>query len=101
MDRRNIQRGTAALAFVVMLGVAGARPAAAAPNPGFRFLDRLASAWSLVTGSGEKALRNLRGKWSVTEKVGAGLDPNGAVVAIAVEEEQPTRPPGASADGQR
>lgn len=97
MYRRNIQRGTAALAFVVMLGVAGAQPAAAAQSPGFRFLDRLASTWSLVTGSGEKAFRNLRGKWSVTEKVGAGLDPNGAVVSV--EEEQPTKPP--ATDGQR
>lgn len=99
MERRNIRRGTAALAFVVMLGVAGARPAAAAQSPGFRFLDRLASAWSLVTGSGEQALRSLRGKWSATEKVGAGMDPNGAVVAVTVEEEE--QPRSAPADGQR
>lgn len=98
MDRRNIRRGTAALAFVVMLGFAGARPAAAAQSPAFRLLDRLASAWSLVTGGGEQALRNLRGRWSGTEKVGAGIDPNGAV--ISVEEEQPTKPPIAP-DGQR
>ncbi|HSG39155.1 MAG TPA: hypothetical protein VLE27_05920 [Thermoanaerobaculia bacterium] len=98
MDRKNIQRGTAALAFVVMLGLAGARPAAAAQSPSFRFLDRLASAWSLVTGGGEQALRSFRGKWKGTEKVGAGMDPNGAV--ISVEDEQPTKPPIAP-DGQR
>jgi hypothetical protein len=87
MYRRYVQRGGAALAFVVVL-MAGAQPAAAAQSPGF--LSRLTSAWSAVTGTGGQALANLwdglsaRQRFAARngqEKKGQGIDPNGLVVA--------------------
>jgi hypothetical protein len=92
MYRRNIQRGVAALAFVLVMTVAGAEPAAAAQRPGW--LDRLA--WSTVNIPGGQALTSLLDRLSgrarlaagkVQEKRGNGIDPNGAVVAIQVEDD--------------
>jgi len=93
MDRRNVQRGGAALAFVVLLTMVGAQPAAAAQSPGFLF--RLTSAWSAVTGTGGQVLANLweglSGRRQLAarnglEKKGLGIDPNGVVVAIEGDE---------------
>jgi hypothetical protein len=92
MHRRNVQRGGAALVFVVVLALAGAQPAAAAQSPGL--LSRLASAWSAVTGTGGQALANLwdglsaRQRFAARngqEKKGQGIDPNGMTVAEDVD----------------
>lgn len=95
MCRRNIQRGVAALAFVLVMSVAGAEPAAAAQRPGL--LDRLA--WSAVNIPGGQAfltlLDRLSGRARLAarngqegqEKKGLGSDPNGLVVTIQVEDE--------------
>ena len=94
MYRRNIQRGVAALAFVLVMSVAGAEPAAAAQRPGW--LDGLA--WSAVNIPGVQAFTTLldrfsgRAKLAVRngqgqEKTGLGSDPNGLVVTIQVEDD--------------
>lgn len=94
MYRRNIQRGVAALAFVLVMSVAGAEPAAAAQRPGW--LDRLA--WSAVNIPGGQGfltlLDRLSGRARLAarsgqegqEKKGLGSDPNGLVVTIQVED---------------
>lgn len=93
MYRRNLQRGVAALAFVLVMTVAGAEPAAAAQRPGW--LDRLA--WSAVNIPGGQSFMTLLDRLSSgrariaaskgQDKRGYGIDPNGAVVAIQVEGE--------------
>lgn len=95
MYRRNIQRGVAALAFVLVMSVAGAAPAAAAQRPGW--LDRLA--WSTVNIPGGQAFLTLldrlsgrarlaaRGGQEDQEKKGLGSDPNGLVVTLQVEDD--------------
>lgn len=88
MDRRNVQRGGAAVAFVVALTLMGAQPAAAAQGPGF--LNRLVTAWSAVSGTGASLVNlwdGLSGRKRIAanrvqEKKGLGIDPNGVVVAI-------------------
>lgn len=95
MDRRNVQRGGAAVAFVVALTLVGAQPAAAAQSPGF--LNRLVSAWSAVSGTGNSLVNlwdGLSGRKRfaanrVQEKKGQGIDPNGLVVAIEEDGEKP------------
>lgn len=89
MHRRTAQRGIAALAFVLMLTLAGAQPAAAADQG---FLDRLAGLWGAVTGTSAPQAPSLwdtvTGWFGVTEKTttttepdpterGWGIDPNG------------------------
>jgi hypothetical protein len=89
MYRGTIHRGIAALLFVTFLAVAGAQPAAAAPNAGF--LGRLSSLWSAVVGGESDTLWNRltgrEGKPAVkspraTAKRGFGIDPNGTVFEI-------------------
>ena len=88
MYRRTAQRGIAALAFVLMLTLAGAQPAAAADQG---FLDRLASFWGAVTGTPAPQAPSLwdtvAGWFGFTDKSitlepdpaekGWGIDPNG------------------------
>jgi hypothetical protein len=92
MYRRTAQRGIAALAFVLMLTLAGAQPAAAADQG---FLDRLAGLWGAVTGTSAPQAPSLwdtvTGWFGFTEKTyycppdgsdpncerGWGIDPNG------------------------
>ncbi len=95
MYRRNIQRGVGALAFVLVMSVAGAEPAAAAQRPGW--LDPLA--WSAVNIPGGQAVMTLLDRLSgrarlaarngqeSQEKKGLGSDPNGLVVTIQVEDD--------------
>lgn len=90
MYRRTAQRGIAALAFVLILTLAGAQPAAAATDQGF--LDRLASLWGAVTGTSAPQAPSLwdtvTGWFGFTDKAatsdsgttpdkGWGIDPNG------------------------
>src|SRR6185295_16197214 len=90
MYRRTAQRGIAALAFVLLLTLVGAQPAAAAADQGF--LDRLAGFWGAVTGAPQApSLWNMVAGWFGQEKTstsdpshpsdegdkGWGIDPNG------------------------
>ncbi len=95
MYRRNVQRGIAALAFVLVLTLVGAQPAAAATSHQ-GFLDRLASFWGAVTGTtsapqAPSLWSTVTGWFGFTDKVatsddppaekGWGIDPNGLYVA--------------------
>lgn len=96
MYRRTAQRGIAALAFVLVLTLAGAQPAAAATNHQ-GFLDRLASFWGAVTGTtsapqSPSLWSTVTGWFGFTDKVatsddppaaekGWGIDPNGLYTA--------------------
>ena len=83
------------MAFVLVMGVAGAEPAAAAQRPGW--LDRLT--WSAVSIPGGQAfvtlLDRLSGRARLAarngqegqEKKGLGSDPNGLVVTLQVEDD--------------
>lgn len=90
MYRRTAQRGIAALAFVLLLTLVGAQPAAAAADRGF--LDRLAGFWGAVTGAPQApSLWSVVTGWFGQEKTstsdpsnpsdqgerGWGIDPNG------------------------
>lgn len=88
MYRRTAQRGIAALAFVLLLTLVGAQPAAAAADQGF--LDRLAGFWGAVTGAPQApSLWSTVAGWFGLEKTstetsepapgerGWGIDPNG------------------------
>lgn len=89
MYRGTIHRGIAALSLVTFLAVAGAQPAAAAPDAGF--LGRLAGLWSEVAGGTQDSLWSRVAQWlegkpavpakasatSTTNDRGAGIDPNG------------------------
>lgn len=94
MFGRTIHRGIAALSLVTFLAVAGAQPAAAAPNAGF--LGRLTGLWSKVVAGGEQdTLWNRLTGWlegqpaaakassvtttpvDTTQQRGGGIDPNG------------------------
>jgi len=85
MFRRTVHRGTAALALVAVLALAGAQPAAAA---NLRFADRLAGLWSAVTSGEPAGLLNTMIGWFVgpektppvkSSDTGWGSDPNGLV----------------------
>jgi hypothetical protein len=97
MFRRTIHRGIAVLSLVTFLAVAGAQPAAAAPNAGF--LDRLAGLWSAVAGGEPDTLWNRLAGWlegqpaaksssttttpvDTTQQRGGGIDPNGTRVVV-------------------
>jgi hypothetical protein len=98
MYRRTIHRGIAALLLVTFLGVAGARPAAAAPTGGF--LGGLAGLWSAVTRGESDTLWSRVAGWlegrqapkspRATTKRGFGIDPNGNMISI--EDPDPTDP---------
>ncbi|HEV2856041.1 MAG TPA: hypothetical protein VHC97_24855 [Thermoanaerobaculia bacterium] len=104
MFRRTVHRGIAALLLVTFLGVAGARPAAAAPDAGF--LGRLAGLWSAVTRGESDTVWNrltsvFQGRQTpkspqATTKRGWGIDPNGNAIYIDTDEPAPTNPGGNS-----
>ena len=92
MSGRTIHRGIAALSLVTFLAVAGAQPAAAAPDAGF--LGRLAGLWSEVVAGESDTLWNRLAGWlegqpaaksssvtttpvDITQQRGGGIDPNG------------------------
>jgi hypothetical protein len=90
MFRRTAHRGTAALALVLLLAVAGAQPAAAADRS---HTSHFAGFWSAVldTIPGARAAQDLlNGLFHITEKSvpapqdktdqGWGIDPNGVVL---------------------
>jgi hypothetical protein len=97
MYRRTAQRGIAALAFVLLLTLAGAQPAAAADQG---FLDRLAGLWGAVTGASAPQAPSLwdtvTGWFGFTEKTttttdpgadkGWGIDPNGNSLNLSTSE---------------
>lgn len=85
MSRRTVERGVAALAFVAVLTLAGAQPAAAAKTP--TSARRMVSLWSVLTSAGQHAVL---GAWEGVQslfdgapapqpqsKKGWGIDPNG------------------------
>jgi hypothetical protein len=87
MYRGTIHRGIAVLSLVTFLAVAGAQPAAAAPDAGF--LGRLAGLWSAVAGGESDNFLNRLAVWLGAEPTakasssteiderGGGIDPNG------------------------
>lgn len=87
MSRKTAFRGIPSLVLVLILGLtlAGASPAAAAADPGFRdfSLERLASGfWGKVAG------------WFTgADKRGFGIDPNGGSIAIEPDPPTPAEPP--------
>jgi hypothetical protein len=101
MYRRSVHRGIAALAFVTVLTVAGAQPAAAHQG----FIGRLAETWSAATGMQSNFLDRLA-RWfdggraaktprTTTEKQTWGIDPNGGwLVTPPIDSD-----PGASSQG--
>lgn len=96
MFPRTIHRGIAALSLVTFLAVAGAQPAAAAPDAGF--LDRLAGLWSAVAGGEPDTLWDRLAGWlegqpaakasssstvvDIPMERGGGIDPNGTRVVV-------------------
>ena len=87
MYRGTIHRGIAALSLVTFLAVAGAQPAAAAPDAGF--LGRLSGLWSEVVRGESDTLWNRLAGWlerkpaakastsTTIDERGGGIDPNG------------------------
>jgi len=70
MFHRFARRGTAVLMLALVLALAGARPAAAQPDPLHAALEWLTGLWQAATGStGTQA--------TPAGDRGAGLDPNG------------------------
>lgn len=89
MDRRTVRRGFAVLAFAVILGVAGAYPAAAEEAGLFeRSLRWLSGLWGQDTGAESRSEDGLFSMWAASEsEKGMGVDPNGGTVQGV------TRPP--------
>ena len=89
MDRRTVRRGFAVLAFAVILGGAGAYPAAA-EEAGFfeRSLRWLSGLWAQDTGAESGSEDGLFSIWAADYDKGMGVDPNGGTTQIV------TPPPG-------
>ena len=98
MYRGTIHRGIAVLSLVTFLAVAGAQPAAAAPDAGF--LGRLAGLWSEVVAGESDTLWNRLAGWlegkpaaktsiiidpNLPKPRGGGIDPNGNDVRVEGE----------------
>ena len=82
MDRRTVRRGTAALAFAAILGLAGAYPAAAEEIGFFeQSLRWLSGLWGAQETGGEGGLFSI---WAADQQKdsdkGMGVDPNGGTV---------------------
>jgi hypothetical protein len=71
MFHRFLRRGTAVLMLVLVLALAGARPAAAQPAPWRAAVTWLVGLWQAATGGLGGVTTNSNGDR------GAGLDPNG------------------------
>ena len=95
MYRTTAQRGIAALAFVLLLALAGAQPEAAAERKPARAAERVASFWTVVLDAvpGAHAALNMLTSWSHGAKIsigeppavtnqGWGIDPNGSEPTI-------------------